>query len=145
MPIHADRTLAFVVLLVLSIALVGCGSESRKLRFYIPVHQQFDPTSIQGIFAEKSAVIATEASAAAGLSALDALTQNKTDLTLLENSTAFVSGVRAVLPIYESVLHVLVRENFTALHPDEPLRGASFHVIDQSVAGHTFVELMTHR
>lgn len=145
MPIPGARTLATLAVVAASIAIAGCGSDSRKLRFYVPVHQQFDPESIQGIFAEQSGVIAMEASGAAGSSALHALTQDKTDLTLLENSTSFVSGVRAVLPIYESVLHVLVRDDFTPLHQDEPLRGASFHVIDHSVAGKAFVEVVTHR
>jgi hypothetical protein len=76
---------------------------------------------------------------------LAALSANEADLALVENSTAFVSGIRAVLPVYESVLHVLVRQGFTPEDPEQPLRGASFFVIDQSEAGHAFIELIARR
>ena len=79
------------------------------------------------------------------LSPLEALLANEADLVLLENSTAFVSGIRAVLPVYESVLHVLVRQDFAPEDPNQPLRGASFFVAGQSEAGHAFVELITRR
>ena len=112
---------------------------------HFPSHQHFDPKSIQNIFAEQSGIRALQASSAVGLSPLEALAANEADLALVENSTAFVSGIRAVLPVYESVLHVLVRQGFTPQDPEQPLRGASFFVIDQSEAGHAFIELIASR
>lgn len=138
-------SVAILVLLTLLTFLTGCERPSRSLRLYMPLHQQFDPESIQDIFAEQSKLRMDPAPTALGLSGLDALSGNQADLTLLENSTPFVSGIRAVLPIYEGVLHVLVRQDLIVQNPEQPLRDVSFFVTDQSVAGNTFVELITRR
>lgn len=145
MPVRLVQSATALVFLALLAVLTGCDTQSRTLRMYIPSHQQFDPKSIQTIFAEQSGIRAVQASSALGLSPLEALSQNEADLALVENSTAFVPGIRAVLPVYESVLHVLVRQGFTPDDPEQPLRGASFFVIDQSEAGHAFIELIARR
>jgi hypothetical protein len=145
MPVRLSHSVAVLIILAFLLPLSACDRESRTLRMYIPSHQQFNPESLQSIFAEQADIRTVDASSASGLSPLEALSENKTDLTLLENSTAFVSGVRAVLPLYESVLHVLVRQNFTPQNAEQPLRGTSFFVVDQSVAGQAFVKLITRR
>jgi hypothetical protein len=145
MPFRFFQCAVTLVLLALLAALAGCDTPSRTLRMHFPSHQQFDPKSIQNIFAEQAGIHAVQASSARGLSPLEALSANEADLALVENSTAFVSGIRAVLPVYESVLHVLVRQGFTPEDPNQPLRGASFFVTDQSEAGLAFIELIARR
>ena len=54
-------------------------------------------------------------------------------------------GIRAVLPVYESVLHIAVDPGYEPTDPDSPLRGASFYVANGSVAGRAFVELVIKR
>jgi hypothetical protein len=127
------------------VQLAACDSESQTLRVYMPSQQSFDPESIQTIFAEKSEIVTVRASPVGSLSSLEALERNQADIVLLENSTAFVAGVRAIHPVYESVLHVLVREGFVAADPTQSLRDASILVADQSAAGHAIVELIARR
>lgn len=76
---------------------------------------------------------------------LAALTTGKADLAVVENSAAFVPGVRAILPVYESVLHLLIRSDIEVTDQRQSLAGASFYVVNQSEAGTSFVELITRR
>ena len=145
MPCRSARKSAITLLLALLLSLAGCDNGSRVLRIYVAPHQKFDPESTQSIFAERSRLRPIEATVVGDTSALEALTTGQADLTLLENSTPFVPGLRAVLPVFESVLHVLVRRGFTPADPGQPLRGLSVYVTDQSVAGNAFVELITRR
>ena len=110
--------------LFLALVLTACDPGQDALRMHVPLHQQFDPRSVQSIFEERSGLRMTPAPDALGLPALEALSSAAADLTLLENSTPFVTGIRAVLPVYESVLHVMVREGFAPARADQPLRGA---------------------
>lgn len=143
--IRTLKSAGVLILLALLVPLTACDQGSQTLRMHIPSHQQFDPEALQGILIEQSSLRAVQAAPAQHLSPLEALLANEADLVLLENSTAFVPGIRAVLPVYESVLHVLVRQDFAPEDPNQPLRGASFFVAGQSEAGHAFVELITRR
>ncbi len=129
---------AVFLALALGVSLVACEAGSDTLRMHVPLHRQFDPLSIQSIFEERSGLRLVPAPGAEGLPALEVLSSDLADLTLLENSTAFVTGVRAVLPVYQSVLHVMVRDDFEPSRPDQPLRGASIHVLAQSAADESF-------
>lgn len=100
---------------------------------------------MQLVFEQRSGIRMSLAEPVAGTSALQALADNQADLTLVENSTPFVSGVRAVMPVYKSVLHLLARDGFLPPDPDRPLLGASIHIANGSRAGHTFLELAVHR
>ena len=79
------------------------------------------------------------------MSSLDALTGGYADLGLVENSVAFVPGLRAVLPVFESVLHIAFRDEFEPTNLDKPLMGAHFYVANDSAAGKEFVRLVTKR
>jgi TRAP-type uncharacterized transport system substrate-binding protein len=136
-------TLAFVAL-SLSL-LTSCTREPTELRMLQPVESNFDPSALQLIFSEHSNARLTLAEGVAGMSPLEALTSNMADLSVVENSATFVSGVRVILPVYESVLHVLVKEGFTSSDSSQSLSGASFHIANNSEAGHTFVDLLTRR
>ena len=63
----------------------------------------------------------------------------------MENSAAFVPGARAVLPVYESVLHIAIRDDYQPSKMVSPLQDANFYVANRSVAGTRFVEVVTRR
>lgn len=131
--------------LLLLFQLAACDVTGGSIRMLVTDYRQFDAQSVQGIFADQSSLILDEASAPPGMSAIDALTADKTDLALVENSTAFVHGIRAVLPAFESVLHILVHNDFDPGDSEQPLSGADFYVANRSPAGLRFIELVTHR
>jgi len=134
----------------LSIALAlllvgGCSPGGKELRMYPLAYQKMDPAAMQAIFEQRSIITMTLAQPPQGTSALDALSRNEADLSVVDNSTAFVPGIRAVLPLYKSVLHLLARKDFLAPDPDSPLRGAKIYVANESRAGHMFLKLAAQR
>jgi hypothetical protein len=125
--------------------LAACSGGSKELRVYPLQYQQLDPAAMQLVFEQRSGIRLSLAQPTAGMSALQALAENQADLTLVENSTPFVHGVRAVMPVYKSVLHLLARDDFLSADPDRPLLDASIHIANGSRAGHTFLELALRR
>ena len=139
-------TLALFTLVALSLPLLAaCSREPTELRMLPPVDTNFDPSSVQLIFSEHSNARLIPAETARGMSPLQALTSNMADISVVENSATFVSGVRVILPIYESVLHVLVKQGIVPSGSGQSLRGASFYITNNSEAGHNFVDLLTRR
>ena len=133
--------LAVLALLVLS----ACDQADQELRFLPPAYQDVDLAALQEIFEEQSVVRISQAAVDTKMSALDALAADVADLALVENSAKFTSGVRVVLPVYRSVLHVLAREGYLPQDPAKPLKGASIYIADHSRAAHQVIEVMAKR
>ena len=132
------------ILLVLA-CLPGCDQDSAELRFHVPAYQSVDQEAMQAIFQERSRVQIERAVVDEGMSALDALVANEADLALVQNSAAFTAGVRAVLPVYKSVLHVLVHNNFLPEDENQPLKGTTVYLADNSDAGRRVVNVFAKR
>ena len=132
-------------LTVLSLLLAGCEWVNPELRMHVAEYRQFDPERLQTIFEEQSFLRLTAAEGPPGRAALQVLADADADLGLVENSTAFVPGIRAGLPVSESVLHILVSDEFRPHKMSSPLREASFSIPHGSSAGRSFVELVTSR
>jgi len=132
-------------ILLAALLLASCGLANGELRIHVVTNQNIDAAAFGHILAEQSNLRLIDADVPDEFSVIDALTSDATDLGLIENSTPFTPGIRAVLPMFESVLHILIRDNVVANKPTQSLRGASFYVINQSPAGRKFVELVTYR
>ncbi|MBE9537899.1 MAG: hypothetical protein IMF06_02400 [Proteobacteria bacterium] len=132
-------------ILVLLVFLTACEEVNRDVRFYPPAYQNVDAVALQGIFEERSGILMGDAPAAQGMTSLEALVAGKADLAIVENTTPFTQGVRAVLPVYQSVLHVLVHDSFAPANPDKPLQGATINIVDNSAAGNRVIKIVTRR
>ena len=143
LTLPALRRVLLVPGLILSLS--SCDEVFPELRMHMQTHRPIDTSALQLVFAEQSRVRIAGAEPGEEVSALQALTSDRADLGLVENSAAFTPGVRAVLPVFQSVLHVLVREDFKPASGEQPMRGASFYIMNQSSAGHDFVDLVTRR
>ncbi len=128
-----------------ALALVACDGAPMQLRIYPPAYQQLDTEHMEAIFEKASGISLISMSPEPGLSGLDALVAQKTDLGLVENSASFVAGLRAVLPTYQSVLHLLIRDSFEPPDVNQPLRGAVIYIAGNSSAGRAFVEVVAAR
>jgi hypothetical protein len=134
------------LLLVLStILLLGCTNHADELRVYPLSSGQLDPVAMQEVFEQRSGISLVRVDLEPGLSAVEALVSDQADVSMLDNSTPFVPGIRAVLPIYRSVLHLLAREDLEAVDEDQPFRGMTIYIANQSNAGYTFLELAARR
>lgn len=131
--------------LTIALFLAGCDLSTGTVRMLIADYRQFDTDAVHAIFDEQSPLSFVGVSAPPGMSAIDALSNNEADLALVENSTAFVNGIRTVLPVFESVLHILIRDEFEPGKPDQPLQNVEFYVANQSPAGIRFIEIVTRR
>ncbi|PLW66835.1 TAXI family TRAP transporter solute-binding subunit [Pseudohalioglobus lutimaris] len=123
----------------------GCEYTAPNLRMLIDDHQQFAPKALQAIIEEQSGITLSQAEVPLDVTPLQALSNNNADLALIENSSAFVSGVRAVLPVYERVLHIALDDAYQPSDPQRPLLGADFYIANRSAAGSAFVDLVTRR
>jgi hypothetical protein len=128
-----------------TLLLAACDFFPRELRMHLPGYRLSDLEALQLVFSEESPVELTFATGDSTLSALAAITSRTADLALVENSAAFERGVRAVLPLFRSVLHIAVREGFMSADPALPMLGATIYITDQSSAGHSFVDVFTRR
>jgi hypothetical protein len=130
------------IIVLMSAVLSSCDELGSEMRFMPPAYQNVDLDALEGIFAERSGIDLTAAMPGRRMSALEALTQDVADLALVENSAPFTPGVRAVLPVYQSVLHVIARENFDPHYAGQPLKGATIYIADNSGAGHKIIEVV---
>jgi TRAP-type uncharacterized transport system substrate-binding protein len=137
----AIQTLAIISVLLVT----GCNGKDTELRLHPPSDTPFAPGDLKSIFEEHSQASLVVSQESYGMAPLAALTTGKADLAVVENSAAFVPGVRAILPVYESVLHLLIRSDIKVTDQRQSLAGASFYVVNQSEAGKSFVELITRR
>jgi hypothetical protein len=130
---------------LVGLLLAGCSFAPDVLRFHSLAYQNVDSEALQSIFEDRFATRFEVVPAAPGESAMDALLGGRADLVLVNNSTPFTSGVRAVLPVYESVLHLLAREDLGDFGEDLPLRGRSIYIANESLAGRNAVLLIAER
>ncbi len=135
-----------LILLALgALLLVGCAQENGELRVLPLAYQALDPERMEAIFLERSNLQMASAQPQPGVSALEALAADQADLALIENSTPFTGGIRAVLPAYKSVMHLLVREGVAAESAASLLGTAAIHVANDSLAGKTFIRMAARR
>ncbi|WP_170287454.1 TAXI family TRAP transporter solute-binding subunit [Halioglobus maricola] len=127
------------------LSLVACEYTGSALRMQLIEYRQVAVEAVAGILEEQSNLRVEEAVEASHQAPLTALTEGTAELALVENSTSFVPGIRAVLPIFESVLHIAASNVYEANNSRRPLEGASFYVANGSAAGIAFVDLVTRR
>ncbi|WP_165954188.1 TAXI family TRAP transporter solute-binding subunit [Seongchinamella unica] len=133
-------------LLLLAVFLLSaCDPGGSALRIMITDNRQIEPEILQGAIEERSSVRFELAEVPENMGPLQALTENRADLALVENNVPFRPGIRAVLPTFESVLHLAVRKTYFEDNPHRTLENANFYVANRSSAGQTFVELVMQR
>ena len=133
------------LLLTIALFVTACGYPGSKLRMMITDYRQFEPEALQLIIEERSSIRFELADIPLGRKPLDALVRDEADLALVENNVAFARGIRAVLPVFESVLHLAGRDAYFSEEPNRTLSGANFYIANRSSAGETFVKLVMHR
>ena len=132
-------------MLLLLTNLTACSHKSMELRLHALAENGTDISALQSMFEAKSHLRLLPTEHESSQSGLELLARGEVDLTVVENSSPFQAGVRAVIPIYKSVLHLLVRDGVNFSDPQQPLRGNSIFVMEGSPAGKAFVEMVVSR
>ena len=100
----------FAMLGALALALVAAiPAQSAELRLQTSNVPQLDVPELAAILKAETGV--TIARTDSHLDPLTALSTNQADLAVVENTRPFVPGVRTVLPLFSSVVHMAVRED----------------------------------
>ena len=148
-PAHTGKTRGISGLLSLLLAtillLTACEYSGSSLRMMVTDYPQFEPEALQGVIEERSSVRFELADVGQDIGPLQALVTDLADLALVENNVAFKPGIRAILPVFQSVLHLAARDAYYHEDPERTLENADFYVANRSSAGKTFVELVMHR
>ncbi len=142
-PPVTSRTLFFV--LVATFVLASCARQEAPLRLHSLAYKQVNIEAMQQAFADESNLDIVPDAATEGMEPLDALLSDHADLTIIENSTPFHSGVRTVIPLLRSALHLLVREDLDLARKEAMGESVTVFVANNSHAGRTFVELAVAR
>lgn len=137
--------MAGAALLVCALLLAGCGDRDRALRLHTHIYQGLNSAPMRLVMQQQADIDIELVAAVAGESALESLTADRADLALVNNSHPFVEGVRAVMPLYQSVLHVLVNDRRGRFTITESLRGLRIYIADNSFAANSIVELLAKR
>ena len=131
--------------LALLICLVGCSQDPVELRMHSLAHGAADANDLQPIFEQKSRLRIVPALENSPLSGLELLARGEVDLALVENCSPFQAGVRAVLPVFRSVLHLLVRDDVDFSDPEQPLRDKTIFINNGSPAGKAFLRVVASK
>jgi len=133
--------ISFLLLLLVT----ACDHGHEELRFHILNHENVDSVALQEIFSQQADIKVTFANSRPGQSALNALQSGGTDLALVHRTRPFTKGVRAIMPVYKSVLHLLVPNDVAPKADSRSLAGRRIYIVNNSLAGRRLVEVLAER
>lgn len=125
--------------------LCACSEQAAPLRLHSVVYQQLDIDALRDSLQDLGEVEIERDEAPPTLSPLEVLSGDHADLTVVENSTPFRQGIRTVIPLYRSVLHLLVRDGVSLEDRRQGGEPVTLYVVNNSHAGRTFVNLIAQR
>lgn len=140
------RESRWILLVLALLAITSCEQSDTELRMRTLEHAPASNTDpLRPIFKQKSKLRIVHVDAPGTISGVQLLSDGKVDLALVENSSSFQTGVRAVLPVYKSVMHLLVSDDADFSNPNQPLLNKSVYIVDGSPAGTSFVQMAASR
>jgi hypothetical protein len=128
-----------------ALLLSACAQDKVKLNFHAQTFRNLDQAPLQEIITQQTNFDLQLIPALFGESGIDALVEGRADLALVNNSRRFHKGLRAVVPVYESVLHVLVSEQLGRFELTDSLRDLDIYIANSSQAGRAVIELLASR
>lgn len=131
--------------LLLLLVVSACDHQDQNLRLHVLNHHDLDGAAIQEIFSQQAGVNVTLATSKPGQSALNALQRGDTDLALVNRTRPFTTGIRAIMPVYKSVLHLLVPDKPNPPAESRSLAGLRIFIVNNSLAGRRLVEVLAER
>lgn len=143
MPVR--RTGCFCLALLALLVLQACVDDSATLRWHTQAYRQVDTGALRAVVAAEAGLDLVPGRAEPGSDPLAALANGSADLAIVDNTTPFQAGSRTVIPLYRSVLHLLLREGVSLAAKRRAGEPLSIYIVNDSHAGHTFVQLASER
>jgi DNA-binding transcriptional LysR family regulator len=134
---------------LLSVALAQFSSSSlaaNTLRLHPPDTHQLDFPALSLIVEEETGIrLEADPSNEPGDDPLASLLDGSADLAIVENTRRFEPGVRTVLPLYRSVLHLAARQGFSVAEFADGERLPRVQIVNQSPTGRLVADLLFER
>lgn len=133
------------MILLTVLLLTGCGTGEREIDFHAQAYRGLDQQALQEIFSQQAGLELRLIDELAGESAARSLIDGRANVALVNNSRPFHRGLRAVVPVYQSVLHVLAGDQLDSFELTDSLKGLEIFIANNSLAGRTVVDLLVKR
>lgn len=135
----------FLVLALLG-ALSSPAMSATVLRLHPPVSQQLNFEALSAIIEDETGVrLEADASFAPGDDPIESLLDGSAQLAVIENTRPFQAGLRSVLPLYQSVVHLAARENLSIEEFVSTGRLPKLHLVHNSHTARLVVDLLFER
>jgi hypothetical protein len=132
--------------LAIAVLMAACSADPYELHILPVGYQRIDTEALQKIFEQQSSVrLERGVIEDSNLSGLERLAADEVDLAFVQNSNAFVPGVRVVLPAYRSLLHLLAREDIPGVETGVSLRGKAVFIANNSSSARALLKVAARR
>jgi hypothetical protein len=135
----------FATLMILW-AFSSVAASATILRLHPPDNQQLNFAALSAIIEEETGIRLERAvSNADGDDPIDSLLDGSAQLTIIENTRVFQSGLRSVLPLYQSVVHLAVRQDLRIGEVRDSGRALKIHIAHNSHTARIVLDLLFER
>ena len=143
---ESKRTALLAICLSVGFAMSGCVGDPYELEILPVGYQGVDTHALQEIFEQQSSVRLHRAVLSERkLSSLERMAADEVDLAFVQNSNAFVPGVRVVLPAYRSLLHMLAREEISGTEDRVSLRDKTIFIANNYSSARALIRVAARR
>ncbi|WP_439100738.1 TAXI family TRAP transporter solute-binding subunit [Congregibacter sp.] len=140
-----NRYWRFVGFLLLS-GLSAAAWSTTALRLHPPDSQQLNFAALSAIVCEETGIrLEPDASYGDGDDPIESLLDDSAQLGIIENTRSFVSGVRTVLPLYESVVHLAARKDLSIDDLAQAERPLRLKLVHNSYTARLVLDLLFER
>ncbi len=116
------------------------------LRLHPPDSQQLNFAALSAIATEESGVsLQPDSSDVKGDDPVESLLDGSAQLAIVENTRGFEAGLRSILPLYQSVVHLAVRKDLRIDEFDASGKTLSLQIVDNSHTARIVLRLLFER
>lgn len=134
------------VALILLWALSSVATSATVLRLHPPDNQQLNFAALSAIVEEETEIrLEPDASNVDGGDPIDSLLDGSAQLAIIENTRAFQAGLRSVLPLYQSVVHLAARQGLSIDEVRGSGRALKMHIVHNSHTARMVLDLLFER
>lgn len=127
-------------------ALSSLAASATVLRLHPPDNQQLNFAALSAIVEEETGIrLEPDASNVDGDDPIESLLDGSAQLAIIENTRAFQAGLRSVLPLYQSVVHLAARQGLSIDEVRGSGRALKMHIVHNSHTARMVLDLLFER
>lgn len=130
------------LLLIIVTLLVACQQAPDSLRLGLSLQSIEKTNQLSNILTRHAKIELNIVEFIKGDQPLNMLMKRQIDLLVVENSTSYIDGLEAVLPLYTGVLHILYRSDLKLTVPKDLIKGRTLFLGNTSPVSRKFIETL---